>query len=246
VTHPIVLSANRVQPKKKPTPLAWTMIMAAPSSPPTSMMTYPATRSADPAYSRAGARAMWASSLGLGRAAWSTRLGFEWVSTDAPLGSWPVAGPNLSWAIPLRAEPIPHGGLPRGQMAGREIIHAGLAGDRPIHRFGPLILAAGTFFVDVRVTAAVRRLARESILSGRRCGYSHRGRRSRVGSDPDRSGEEVAAGPALRPDRGRAPKLATPSAWIPPNQVRQALPGKRTGAPRTRPGMPGQTRPVPF
>jgi hypothetical protein len=39
-------------------------------------------------------------------------------------------------------------------MAGRAIIHAGLAGDHPIHRFGPLILAAGTFFDAVRVTAA--------------------------------------------------------------------------------------------
>ena len=51
VTHPVVLSANSVQTKKKPpdlpttNPLEWTMIIPTPISPPNSMMTYPQTRS---------------------------------------------------------------------------------------------------------------------------------------------------------------------------------------------------------
>ena len=110
--------------------------------------------SAHPSYSRASARALWASSLGLGRAAWSTRLGFEWVTTDAPLGSWPMAGGDLSWAIPLRAERFARGARLRGRMAGRGIIHAGLAGDVPVERIGPIILAAGLFLDGARVVAA--------------------------------------------------------------------------------------------
>ena len=107
---------------------------------------------AHPSYTRASAAATWASSLGLRRAAWSTRLGFEWASTNAPLGTWPVAGGNLSWAIPLRADGL--GGLLAGRNTGRAIIHSGLAGDHPITRVGPLILAAGVFLDGARVMAA--------------------------------------------------------------------------------------------
>jgi len=51
VNHPVVLSANSVQTKKKPRELLitpafeWRMIMAAPISPPNSMMMYPQIRS---------------------------------------------------------------------------------------------------------------------------------------------------------------------------------------------------------
>ncbi len=110
--------------------------------------------STHPSYSRAGARAMWASSLGLSRAAWSTQLGFDWASTHAPLGTWPVAGGNLSWAIPLRAHPLTGDGLLAGRSAGRGILHAGLAGDHPVYHIGPLAFAAGVFLDGAEVVAA--------------------------------------------------------------------------------------------
>ena len=107
-----------------------------------------------PAYTRGGALVTWASALGLEQASWSTRLGFDWASPQAPLGTWPVAGGNPSWAIPLRADPLAGGGLLTGRNAGRRIIHAGLAGDHPVHRFGPLILAVGGFLDGAEVIAA--------------------------------------------------------------------------------------------
>lgn len=110
-----------------------------------------------PSYTRGGARAIWASSVGLARAAWSTRLGFDWVSPDAPLGTWPTAGGNLSWAIPLRADPGGAGGLLSGQTTGRAIMHAGLAVDHPLYRIGPLVLAAGVFLDGAKVVAAADR-----------------------------------------------------------------------------------------
>jgi hypothetical protein len=97
---------------------------------------------------------MWASSLGLGRAAWSTRLGFNWVSSATPLGAWPVVGGNLSWAIPLRAEPLADGGLLAGRSTGRGIIHAGLAADYPVYRLGPIVFAAGVFLDGAEVRSA--------------------------------------------------------------------------------------------
>jgi len=106
------------------------------------------------AYWRGGARAMWASSLGLGRPVWSARLGGDWASRRAPLGAWPVAGGNLSRAIPLRAEPAARGGVLAGRAAGRRILHGGLAGDVPVHRMGPLVLAAGAFLDGARVGAS--------------------------------------------------------------------------------------------
>lgn len=103
---------------------------------------------------RGGARAMWASSLGLGRAAWSARIGGDWASSGAPIGAWPVAGGNLSRAIPLRAEPSPRGDVLAGRAAGRAILHAGLSGDLPVHRVGPLLLAVGAFLDGARVVAS--------------------------------------------------------------------------------------------
>ena len=109
---------------------------------------------AHPSYTRGGARAIWASSLGLAQAAWSTRLGFDWVSPNAPVGTWPTAGGNLSWAIPLRAEPRGPGGLLTGRSTARAIIHAGLAADHPVYRVGPVVVAVGGFLDGAKVTAA--------------------------------------------------------------------------------------------
>jgi hypothetical protein len=109
---------------------------------------------AHPAHSRGGARAMWASSSGLGRAAWSARLGYDWAGAGAPLGAWPVTGGNLVWAIPLRAGALSPAGVVTGKSVGRGIFHAGLSGDHPVHRVGPLILAAGLFLDGARVNGA--------------------------------------------------------------------------------------------
>lgn len=110
--------------------------------------------STHPTYARGGARATWASSRGLGRAAWSTQLGFDWASTHAPLGTWPVAGGNLSWAIPLRAYPVTGGEPLAGRSTGRGIIHASLGGDQPVYRVGPLVLAVGVFLDGAEVIEA--------------------------------------------------------------------------------------------
>jgi hypothetical protein len=98
-----------------------------------------------------GARVMWASSLGLSRSAWSARLGGDWTSVGTPLGAWPVAGGNLSRAIPLRAEPSLRADLLAGRAAGRSILHGGVAGDLPVHRAGPLVFAVGAFLDGARV-----------------------------------------------------------------------------------------------
>jgi len=111
--------------------------------------------SAHPSYTSGGAGAGWASSLGLSRAAWSVRLGFDWAGTHAPLGSWPVVGGALSWTIPLRAHSPTGGGFLAGRRVGRKIIHAGLAGDRPLYRNGLLVIAAGLFLDAAEVTSAV-------------------------------------------------------------------------------------------
>lgn len=121
-----------------------------------------ATALADhPSYRRGGVQAMWASSLGLARPAWSARLGGDWVSAAAPLGAWPVAGSSLSRDIPLRAEPSPRAGFLAGRAAGRGILHAGLSGDVPVHRMGPLLLAAGVFLDGAQIGVSVDATARD-------------------------------------------------------------------------------------
>ena len=96
-------------------------------------------------YTRADGGVSWVSALGLGHPAWSGRLGVVWASPDAPPGTWPIVGTDLAWALPLRAHPATSGGFLVGRNAGRTIIHAGLAGDHPVYRVGPLVLAAGLF-----------------------------------------------------------------------------------------------------
>jgi hypothetical protein len=107
-----------------------------------------------PSYSSGGTQAAWASSLGLARAAWSARLGFDWVGRRAPLGAWPVAGADLSWTLPLRAHTATDDGRIEGGSAGRAVTSAGLAGDRPIYRYGPLVFAAGLFLDAARIAHA--------------------------------------------------------------------------------------------
>ncbi|MEO8450505.1 MAG: C39 family peptidase [Gemmatimonadota bacterium] len=106
---------------------------------------YAAALAAHPSYERGGVRATWASSTGLGQAAWSARLGADLASPAAPLGTVPMVGGNLSWVIPLRAHPETAGGRLDGRSAGRVIGHGGLTADHPIHRMGPVTLAAGVF-----------------------------------------------------------------------------------------------------
>lgn len=116
--------------------------------------THAAALSDHSSWRRGGARVMWASSLGLSQAAWSARLGGDWTSAGTPLGAWPVAGGNLSRAIPLRAEPSPRADLLAGRAAGRSILHAGVAGDLPVHRAGPLVFAVGAFLDGARVAGS--------------------------------------------------------------------------------------------
>jgi hypothetical protein len=111
--------------------------------------------SAHPSYTSAGIRAAWASSLGLGRSGWSARSGFDWAGSQAPPGTWPVAGGALPWTVPLRAHVPTDGGYLVGRGVGRGIIHAGLAGDRTLYRTGPLLFAAGLFLDAARVVDAV-------------------------------------------------------------------------------------------
>ncbi|HSW30230.1 MAG TPA: C39 family peptidase [Longimicrobiales bacterium] len=114
---------------------------------------YAVALSAHPPYTTGWARASWASSLGLERAAWSARIGFDWAGRHAPLGTWPLAGKDLSWALPLRAHTLTTGGALSGRSAGRAITSAGLAADRPFVRKGPLVLGAGLFFDAAQIFA---------------------------------------------------------------------------------------------
>jgi hypothetical protein len=115
---------------------------------------YAVPLSTQPGYMRSGVRASWTSAPGLSKRSWSTRLGFDWASNDAPLGALPAVGGNFAWAIPLRAHALAEGGLLAGRSAGRGIVHAGLAGDQPVHTVGPLVFALGVFLDGARVMDA--------------------------------------------------------------------------------------------
>ena len=91
------------------------------------------------------ASARWASALGIARSSWSARAGWSRVSEGTPLGAWPIAGTNFDWAIPLRAHPATRGGLIDPRSTGRRIAHAGVTADRPVRRFGLLMVGAGAF-----------------------------------------------------------------------------------------------------
>lgn len=116
---------------------------------------YAVTLSTAPSYMRGGARAMWASSLRLSHAAWSARLGFDWADRHSPRGTWPVAGGDPSWAVPLRAHAATSDGLLADWSVGRNVTSAGLSGDQPFYRFGPLVVAAGLFLDAARISATL-------------------------------------------------------------------------------------------
>ncbi|MEO8139602.1 MAG: hypothetical protein ABI742_08155, partial [Gemmatimonadota bacterium] len=104
-----------------------------------------------PSYTRGDVRAMWASASGLGRPTWSARVGADLASLHAPLGVWPVASGDISWAIPLRAHPRTSDGLLPGATAGRSMLHGGLSADHPVARVGPFTLAVGGFLDGVEI-----------------------------------------------------------------------------------------------
>jgi hypothetical protein len=114
---------------------------------------YAAALTDQPSYTSGAVRAAWASSLGLSRTAWSARIGFDRVGRQAPIGTWPVAGNHLDWALPLRAHSFTSGRSLAGRSAGRGIISAGIAGDHPVHRTGPLVFAAGLFLDAARIVS---------------------------------------------------------------------------------------------
>jgi hypothetical protein len=104
-----------------------------------------------PSYLRGRLGATWASTLGIGRASWSTNVGVELVSARTPLGLWPVASGDLAWAIPLRAHPRQRDGLLPGATSGRSMFHGGLSGDQPFYRMGPFTFALGLFLDGAEV-----------------------------------------------------------------------------------------------
>ncbi len=109
--------------------------------------------SADAGYSDAAVRARWISSSGYERATWSARVGVDWVGAAAPYGAWPVIGGNQSAAIQLRAAPTGRHVLTLGQDLSRRVAHAGLSGDHPVARAGPLLFAAGVFLDGAHLAA---------------------------------------------------------------------------------------------
>jgi hypothetical protein len=102
-------------------------------------------------YARGGAGTTWSSSTGLSRFSWSARAGIELASPDAPLGTRPIAGGNLSLDIPLRAHPEVEAGRLLGSNVGRVVAHGGVTADHPVHHIGPIVLAAGAFLDGAEV-----------------------------------------------------------------------------------------------
>jgi hypothetical protein len=62
-----------------------------------------------------------------------------------------MTGGDPSRAVLLRAEPSRSDDLVASRAVGRAILHGGVAGDVPLHRVGPLVLAAGAFLDGARV-----------------------------------------------------------------------------------------------
>lgn len=118
--------------------------------------------SAQRSYSTGSARAMWVSAPDLGRPEWSARFGVEWAGNGAPAGAWPVAGGAMPWAVPLRAHSLDEATL----LAGRGIVHGGVAGDYPVARMGPLVFAAGAFVDAARLSAPFDAVARRTYVDG--------------------------------------------------------------------------------
>lgn len=104
-----------------------------------------------PPYARGSLRAIWTSSVGLERATWSARAGFDLANNGTPLGAWPEASGDIPLAIPLRAHTRTSGGLLPGNTTGRTIFHGGLTGDQPLFHVGLINVAAGLFLDGAQI-----------------------------------------------------------------------------------------------
>ena len=106
------------------------------------------------AFNRASVRAAWALPVDRWSNTWSMRLGADATGAAAPRGLWPLAGGGLARDIPLRAHPrIIDNRLP-SELAGRRIIHGGLAADRPLLARRGMTLGVGAFLDGARVMAS--------------------------------------------------------------------------------------------
>ena len=104
-----------------------------------------------PSYQLAALRSIWVSSPMLQRTSWSARLGADWSSATAPIGTWPLLNGGLDRAVPLRAEPDIAGSTMAARATGRLIVHGGLSADQPLADAGPLTIGVGMFVDAARV-----------------------------------------------------------------------------------------------
>jgi tetratricopeptide (TPR) repeat protein len=80
-------------------------------------------------------------------------LAYEAASARAPLALWPGAGTGLGRDLLLRAHPLVRDGIVDGRCFGREILRAGVEGEAPAVRLGPVRLSPALFVDSVRVLA---------------------------------------------------------------------------------------------
>ncbi|MES2306329.1 MAG: papain-like cysteine protease family protein [Gemmatimonadota bacterium] len=107
-----------------------------------------------PAYQRVQARLSWKAPRGPASIELAARAGGDWASADAPEGVWPLAGGNLTWAIPLRAHRMSPSERRPTQRLGRTILHGGLSIDRRVGRIGLAGLGVGAFVDAARVMSS--------------------------------------------------------------------------------------------
>jgi hypothetical protein len=157
-------------------------------------------------YASGTVRAAWASARGLSRAAWTVRIGFDWVGNQAPIGAWAVAGSDVSRDVPLRAHTSVRGGRLAGGRIGRKVMSAGVAGDYPVYRTGPLVFSAGLFLDGARIGAAANGAPDRSWLDG--------GGGLRIGLGDGRSGVlRIDLARSLATDRAAALTVAVQRSW---------------------------------
>ena len=104
------------------------------------------------------ARAAWRSKNRSSAVEWSARLGVDAVSVTAPRGLWPLAGGDLTRAIPLRAHSRVVAGSLSADRSAPTVLHGGVAADRHVTFLGPLDFAVGLFLDAARVMASDRQL----------------------------------------------------------------------------------------
>ncbi|MEO5799007.1 MAG: papain-like cysteine protease family protein [Gemmatimonadales bacterium] len=97
------------------------------------------------AYRRAKALLNWKPPPGPGRLELAARAGMDWASASAPEGLWPLAGGNLTRAIPLRAHRIVASERLPTERLGRSIVHGGLSIDRTVGAIGLVGIGIGAF-----------------------------------------------------------------------------------------------------